>query len=199
MVMIKLMLLRFFNYLSPVARLFVQRVMAYSKIEKIIVPKLFLRSIYQVKLYITCNSFWIVQRHSQKQQLIMVMVWLKPLLFCNDSHRSKLAKYVYCLSIRLVWLYVSHTRYLRRDHFYHRAPVFDTGYKPTVIDSTSKFYQCGLLIFSDLPGLPSADSHSNWFWTFLSFKPRTLIWISHSWFDSSIVRGRSIQNRYIFQ
>jgi hypothetical protein len=46
--------------------------------------------------------------------------------------------------------------------------------------------QCrGLLVFSELPSLPSAGSRSDWFRASLGCKPRSLILVSLGWFDYS--------------
>jgi hypothetical protein len=57
----------------------------------------------------------------------------------------------------------------------------------------------GLLVFSELPILPSARSRSGSFHASLGCKPRSLIQISLGWFDYPNMRGRAIQLRLLCQ
>jgi hypothetical protein len=50
-----------------------------------------------------------------------------------------------------------------------------------------------LLMFYELPSLPSTGSRLDWFRTSLGCEPRSLIRVSLSWFDNSIVWEMAIQ------
>jgi hypothetical protein len=63
----------------------------------------------------------------------------------------------------------------------------------------SKRKRSGLLVFSKLPRLPSADRLPDLFRIFLVCKPMSLIWVSLGWFDYSKMWETTIRLRLIRQ